>query len=69
MPRAIPGILIQCDPSIKAILLKINKEHDQEFIIEDIDDETILIKDGKLEILQRLLKEVGHTPLVLDGRS
>lgn len=68
MPRAIPGILIQCDPSIKAILLKINKEHDQEFIIEDIDDETILIKDGKLEILQRLLKEVGDTPLVVHGR-
>jgi len=46
MPRATPGVLVQCDPSIKAILVKIDTEHHNAFIIEDIDDEHLLIKSG-----------------------
>lgn len=56
MPRATPGVLVQCDPSIKAILVKIDAEHGNDFIVEDIDDETVLIKSQKQDTLKQLLK-------------
>ncbi|GAB7358834.1 hypothetical protein MBLNU230_g4057t1 [Neophaeotheca triangularis] len=57
MPRAVAGVLVECDPSIKAIIDKIDRQHNHEFIIEDIDDEHALIKSGKHEELKVLLKE------------
>ncbi|KAF1354783.1 TFIIH subunit TTDA/Tfb5 [Delphinella strobiligena] len=57
MPRAIPGFLVQCDPSIKAILNKINEENGNVFIQEDIDDETVLIHTKKLEELKQRLRD------------
>ncbi|KAF2155084.1 hypothetical protein K461DRAFT_291971 [Myriangium duriaei CBS 260.36] len=56
MPRATPGVLVQCDASIKAILVKIDSEHNNDFIVVDIDDETLLIKNGKHEELKALLR-------------
>lgn len=52
------GVLVECDPSIKAIILKINNEQGHDIIIEDIDDEHVLIKSAKEDELKRLLKEV-----------
>lgn len=52
------GVLVQCDPSIKAIVLKINDESNGQFILEDIDDETVLINTKKLEELKARLKDV-----------
>jgi TFIIH basal transcription factor complex TTD-A subunit len=49
---------VECDPSIKAIINRINDQHNADFIIEDIDDEHILIKTAKHEELKILLKEV-----------
>jgi len=49
--------LVQCDPSIKAILVKIDSDNNNEFIIQDIDDETVLIKPGKEEILKIKLRD------------
>ncbi|KXS95814.1 hypothetical protein AC578_6262 [Pseudocercospora eumusae] len=57
MPRAIQGILVKCDPSIKAILAKINAENGHDFIIEDIDDEHVLVKSAKHDVLKSLLKD------------
>ncbi|KAF2485066.1 TFIIH subunit TTDA/Tfb5 [Neohortaea acidophila] len=57
MPRAIPGVLVECDASIKAIINRINDQHDHDFIIEDIDDEHVLIKSSKLDELKLLLKD------------
>ncbi|KAF4550423.1 General transcription and DNA repair factor IIH subunit tfb5-like protein [Elsinoe fawcettii] len=56
MPRATPGVLVQCDASIKAIIVKIDSENNNDFIVEDIDDETVLIKSGKHEELKQRLK-------------
>ncbi|KAK4961983.1 TFIIH complex subunit tfb5 [Elasticomyces elasticus] len=65
MPRAVkgttiyltlPGILIECDESIKAMIVKIDKEHDHDFIIENIDDKHALIKAERHEELRDLLK-------------
>lgn len=54
------GVLVECDPSIKAIIVKIDTEHHHDFIIEDIDDEHVLIKSNKHEELKGLLKDVSH---------
>ncbi|KAL1642892.1 putative rna polymerase ii transcription factor b subunit 5 [Diplodia seriata] len=57
MPRALRGILVQCDESIKTIIVKIDSELN-DFIIEDLDDETLVIKAEKLRELKRRLNEV-----------
>lgn len=54
-----PGILIQCDPSIKAIISKINEESGGIYISEDIDDETCLVNTKKLDELKQKLKDVN----------
>lgn len=53
------GTLVQCDPSIKAIISKINEEHGGIYISEDIDDETCLINTKNLKELQQKLKDVS----------
>lgn len=51
------GVLIECDPSIKAIILKIDQEkHD--YIVEDLDDQTLVIKESQLQRLKARLEEV-----------
>jgi TFIIH basal transcription factor complex TTD-A subunit len=52
------GTLVQCDPSIKAIISKINEENGGLYISEDIDDETCLINTKKLDELKQKLKDV-----------
>lgn len=59
------GVLVQCDSSIKAIIMRINTEHNHEFIIEDIDDEHILVKSQRHDDLKRLLKDVWQLPAPL----
>lgn len=55
--RKSPGVLIECDPSIKAIILKIDSDaHD--YIVEDLDDQTLVIKESQLQRLKARLEEV-----------
>ena len=56
------GVLVECDPSIKAILTRIDDLHGHAFIIEDIDDEHVLVKTHKHEELKQLLKDVSCSP-------
>lgn len=53
----ISGVLIECDPSIKAIILKIDQEH-HDYIVEDLDDQTLVIKESQLPRLKEKLEEV-----------
>ncbi|KAJ9619945.1 hypothetical protein H2203_008220 [Taxawa tesnikishii (nom. ined.)] len=57
MPKAVGGTLVQCDPSIKAIILKIDAERGNQFVIEDLDDEHLLIRPKTEEQLKALLKD------------
>ena len=51
------GVLVECDPSIKAIILKIDQDkHD--YIVEDLDDQTLMIKESQLPRLKARLEEV-----------
>ncbi|TVY19702.1 General transcription and DNA repair factor IIH subunit TFB5 [Lachnellula arida] len=65
MPRAIRGVLVECDPSIKSIIVKIDSE-EHAFIVEDLDDQTLVIKENMLSVLKmRLddaLKETQQPP-------
>jgi len=57
MPRAVKGVLVECDPSIKAIILKIDGEYN-DYIIEDLDENTILVKETKIPELKRRLENM-----------
>jgi len=65
MPRAIRGVLVECDPSIKSILLKIDNE-DHAFIVEELDDQTLVVKENMLALLkmelEKALKETQQPP-------
>ena len=53
----VTGVLVECDPSIKAIILKIDQDkHD--YIVEDLDDQTLVIKETQLARLKVRLGEV-----------
>lgn len=52
------GVLVECDASIKAIILKIDQDkHD--YIVEDLDDHTLVIKENQLSSLKARLEEVS----------
>lgn len=57
------GVLVKCDPSIKAIILQINAEEKNDIVIEDIDDEHVLIKKTKHQVLKDKLNKVGQAEL------
>ncbi|KAF3390567.1 RNA polymerase II transcription factor B subunit 5 [Penicillium rolfsii] len=58
MPRAVRGLLIECDPSIKAMILKYDEER-HDYIVEDLDDENhLVIKESQLENLKARLDHV-----------
>ncbi|RDW62725.1 hypothetical protein BP5796_11027 [Coleophoma crateriformis] len=66
MPRAIRGVLVECDPSIKSIIVKIDSE-DHAFIVEELDDQTLVVKENMLAILKmRLEDELKNTQQLPD---
>lgn len=55
--KAVQGVLIECDASIKTIVNNINRESGYDIVIEDLDDEHVMIKESKVEELKRKLKD------------
>lgn len=53
------------DPSIKAIILKIDEDFHHAFIVEDLDDQTLVVKESKLaELKERLEKILEKTQMM-----
>lgn len=53
-----PGVLIECDPSVKAIILKYDEER-HDYIVEDLDDDRhLVIKESQLQNLKIRLGKV-----------
>ena len=52
------GILVEVDPSIKAVIVKINDQESGEYIIHELDDEHVLIHKDKLEKLKDHIQSV-----------
>jgi hypothetical protein len=49
---------VECDPSIKSIIVKIDSE-DHAFIIEELDDQTLVVKETMVPLLKQRLEEVS----------
>jgi TFIIH basal transcription factor complex TTD-A subunit len=58
MPRAIRGVLVECDPSIKSIIVSIDSAN-HEYIVEDLDEQRVVIKENMVAQLKKLLDEVS----------
>lgn len=58
MPRAVKGALLQCDPPQMAMVRKIDKENGNAYIIEEIDDETCLVKENKVDEIKERVKQL-----------
>ncbi|KAJ0386704.1 hypothetical protein COL922a_003778 [Colletotrichum nupharicola] len=56
MPRAIRGVLIECDPSIKSIIVNIDAAN-HDYIIEDLDDQHVVVKENMVAALKRQLDD------------
>ena len=54
------GVLVRCDASIKAMLLDIDVKNRNEFIIEELDDEHLLVKESKVAELKQRLQSVSN---------
>ena len=53
------GTLVRCDASIKAMLVDIDSKNNNEYIIEELDEEHILVKETKINELKARLNSVG----------
>lgn len=52
------GVLVECDASIKSLIVKIDSEkHD--YIVEELDDQTLVIQENMLPLLKAKLDEVS----------
>ncbi|KAF3013967.1 hypothetical protein E8E14_006840 [Neopestalotiopsis sp. 37M] len=56
MPKARRGVLVECDPSIKSIIMNIDSENN-EYILHDLDDTHLLINENKVQDLKRRLDD------------
>ncbi|OAA53118.1 RNA polymerase 2 general transcription and DNA repair factor component [Niveomyces insectorum RCEF 264] len=56
MVRAIRGVLVECDPAIKSIIVNIDREN-HDFVIEDLDEQRLVIKENMMEALKRKLED------------
>jgi TFIIH basal transcription factor complex TTD-A subunit len=53
----ITGVLIECDPSIKSIIVSIDSAN-HDYIIEDLDDERVVVKENMVSMLKAKLEDV-----------
>ncbi|KAL3233694.1 General transcription and DNA repair factor IIH subunit TFB5 [Nakaseomyces bracarensis] len=66
MVRARRGVLLKCDPSIKALIVQIDTER-HDIILEELDDTHLLVHPTKVEFikfeLNRLLSQNIYNPM------
>ncbi|OAA79763.1 DNA repair protein Rex1 [Akanthomyces lecanii RCEF 1005] len=55
-PPCLAGVLIECDPSIKSIIVNIDSEN-HDFIIEDLDEERVVVKENMVPLLKQKLED------------
>lgn len=66
MPKAVKGALLQCDPPQMAMVRKIDRESGNAYIIEEIDDQTCLVKENKVDEIKSRVKELMDTAMGMD---
>ena len=67
MPRARKGTIVQCDPSIRALILEIDAKRHHDIILEELDDSHLLVDPAMIdyikEELNRLLSKNIYNPM------
>lgn len=53
-----PGTLVRCDASIKAMLVDIDSKNNNDYIIDELDEEHLLVKETKINELKGRLNNV-----------
>jgi TFIIH basal transcription factor complex TTD-A subunit len=51
-------VLVECDPSIKSIIVKIDSE-EHAYVVEELDDQTLVIQENMLPLLKARLDDVS----------
>jgi TFIIH basal transcription factor complex TTD-A subunit len=54
-------MLLEVDPAIKAIILEIDRNEHNEYVIEDLDETHLLVKENKMTQLKQKLDNVYLT--------
>lgn len=54
---AYTGVLVECDASIKSIIVSIDNESNNEFVIEVLDDTHIVVKETMVQALKQKLDD------------
>jgi TFIIH basal transcription factor complex TTD-A subunit len=54
----VAGVLIECDPSIKSIIVNIDSDN-HDYIIEDLDEERVVVKENMVAALKQKLEDVS----------
>lgn len=66
MPRARKGALLQCDPSIRTLIIQIDSSRN-DIILEELDETHLLVDPSKVEYikaeLNRLLSKNIYNPM------
>ncbi|RKO97691.1 nucleotide excision repair, TFIIH, subunit [Caulochytrium protostelioides] len=58
MVQAVRGVLLQMDAAIKQIILEINDQSPQPFILEDLDDEHVFVQEESVDLVRAKLDEI-----------
>jgi TFIIH basal transcription factor complex TTD-A subunit len=57
-------VLIECEPAIKSIIVHLDSvNHD--FIIEDLDENRLVVKENMVELLKEKLNDVSPPPVTI----
>ncbi|KAK0720577.1 TFIIH subunit TTDA/Tfb5 [Lasiosphaeria hispida] len=56
MPRAIRGVLIECEPAIKSIIVHLDSANN-DIIIEDLDESHLVVKENMVHLLKQKLED------------
>lgn len=62
------GVLIECDPSIKSIIVNIDSTN-HEYIIEDLDEERVVVKENMVAVLKQKLEDVCYLSIAVRSRN
>ena len=63
MPKAVKGALLQCDAPQMSMVRKIDRESNNAYIVEEIDESTCLVKEQHVEEIKAKVKELMDTAM------
>ena len=55
------GVLVECEPAIKSIIVHLDSEN-HDFIIEDLDEQRLVVKENMVQLLKQKLEDVSKAP-------